>query len=349
MSEHPTATTPSESPDAQFRTPPLGAIIAFGVVALAGLALLIRGLVTKAVATCHGAAMAPDDTCTFGGRRTAADYTQDFQTRLDIAQASLHGQQLAGALVILGALVTIGLLVAAWRRDLRLVEGLAQERPEHGHVDRGLLVPVFGAICAIVLMGAGGYVALGLNPDSALFPIVGGLMVLAGLAVLVMSRPKGATALLVYPSELGVVSRGARSSVPYTDVTYFVGERTRSFNWAGSGRGDIMLSADEAPAFRDALAQRAHTAWVQAAPQRLARGESVEFGDITLDPQTLTIAGTALPLSGVAGIRAVKDSNATYYEALDAAGAVQGRIDTSRVAHAAVLRQVLAPSGITLP
>lgn len=355
MSAQPTA-APTSGPDVdQFGKPPLGAIIFFGVVALVGLGLLLRGLTAKAVASCHGVTMAPGDTCTTGDssrRGGTGSYTQDFQTVLDGAEGTLRGFQLGGLLVLLGALVVIALLLATWRRDRALVSALAQERPEHSHVDRGLLVPVFGGICAIALLGAGGFLFFhmqGASGMSPLWTVICAALVIVGVLALVMSRPKGATALLVYPDQLGVVNRGARSSVPFADVQYFLGDTTRSFNWVGSGRSDIMLTTDESPAFRDALAQRAHTALLQAAPQRLAQGEALDFGDITLRRDALTIAGKTISMGDVAGFRVVKDDDNTAYEVHDGAGNALGRTATSRVAHTAVLRQVLAGSGITLP
>lgn len=334
---------------ASFRKPPVGALIFFALAALAGLGVLVRALTAKAVATCQGSAMSPGDMCEFGSRRSG-DYTHDYQTRLDVAEAALHGQQLAGLLVLLAALVIIGLLLSTWRRDLRMLEGLAQERPELSHVDRGLMAPVLGGICAIALLGAGGYsffVFQGASGFGILHAVLAAV-ILAGFLVLVMARPKGATALLLYPTDLAVVSRGARSRVPYSDVQHFVGDKIHSFNWAGSGRGDVMLGEDDSPPLSQVLAERTRAALAESAPQQLAQGQTLDFGEITLSRDVMTIKGKNIAMGDLAAFITATSGTDTTFEARDHSGTVLGSAVTARVANSGILRSLLADRGIAV-
>lgn len=326
-----------------YRTPPKGATIFFGLVALAGLAALVRASLTQAVASCHGEVMAAGASCTTGGRRTA-DSTATYDEVLAMAEDSLRGQQLGGLLVLLGALVIIGLLVSTWWRDVRMAEGLSGESPELAHADRGLMAPVAGGVVGLLLLAAGGWMFFRMSP------VWGAPLILVGLVVLVMARPRGATALLLYPTRLVTVSRGSRHEVAYSDVQHYVGDRTHSFNWVGSGRGDILLAESESPQFRAALAERTHTAWAQSAPQRLTQGEVLDLGDVTLQRDVLSIKGTKIPLTDLTALQLTSTKeDGTVYAAVDRSGATRASVATARVANTAVLRSLLASAGVAVP
>ena len=358
MTQQPAPSAPSsfEQSVTAFRRPPVAPIVWFALLAAGAIFLLIRSQSMVAVAKCQGRVMRVGEVCSYtsrsrrGGRRSVV---REYDVALKLAERNIDGLMLGSILAAVLAGVFIGLLILAWRRDLTVLDGLRQETPDASLVDRGLLGTVLGGTIAVGVALLGGWLMYrfqgGVDEWRTLPTVFGALILLVAALIAYASRPKGGSVLMLYPSGLGILSRGRRQGAAYDQVHYLGDVPSLRVNWIDSGRGDIDADDSAGDHFRELLIQRVNQAWAHTAAQRLSQGETLDFSAIKVNREGITTGGTFTPFAQIAGIRHEKDKDGTYYALVLANGSLRNRAEIKRVANIPVLRLVLQQMGRNLP
>lgn len=318
----------------------------FALLAVGAVLMALRAAGATAVAKCQGDVMQIGQICSYTTRSRRSGtrrIRRDYDTALTLSERGIDGRMLGSVLAAAFAIVLIILLLVAWQRDNRLLLGLQQENPEASSVDRGLTGSVIVGTLAVGVVWLGGYLLYrfhGGTPGWRIAPVIfASLILLGALVLLYVARPKGGSVLMLYPSGLGILSHGKRLGAPYSEVLYLGDNKVERINWLGSGRGDVSTTPDSV--FSQLLKTRVDQVWLQTGPQRLAEGQTLDFGGLKLSMEGITVGKQLVRWPQIAGLRQEKDKEGLHYAVVSPGGSTAARVTVGQVANVPILRTLL--------
>lgn len=330
---------------------------AFPIAAAVMLTLILAGAIARfasrigaePAAICKDVPMAVGDICERRGRR-GRRFTSTYETVLAQSQASITGDRIAPPVIAVLVVVMVIAMVMRWRRDTVLAASFAQERPAHAHATRTAWRVVLWTILASVVMYAGTQMVLAMTINARAVGGVGVFVVLlAGIGLAYVGRPKGSEYVGVYGEGARLARRGKVSGAPWSQLQY----TPRSADGAGDLRVVGETTSVTVPAaFGSDVGVATTSAWTAHAWDRLSAGEVLDFGAVQLDRVGISAKkGAVVPyaeLGHIASATPRKEGLHIYFYGRDGRELID--VSAGQIANPEALRWLLGQyCGVTLP
>lgn len=192
-----------------------------------------------------------------------------------------------GAGLVLAALLFLGALVRAWRRDLRVAPLVAGDRPECASGGPAMFYEGYvsaGSVLAAIGVGVFGFWFVPSAADGAAWGWITPVLIgLAAISLGVFVRWRGNEYVGIDAEGIRLVRRGRLASAPWPRVQYFESGQV--------GIEGTPVRAGVGDEVEERIRELAVAAGLASYDGRLRAGESVDLGAVTLDPTALVLEG----------------------------------------------------------
>jgi sulfur transfer complex TusBCD TusB component (DsrH family) len=341
---------------AAFRRFPVGLVVFLGVFVAAGLYLASRHFGADAVAMCGDETMLPGDQCEQTRRRRRSISTtttiRSYEEQLTASARAHEAWVWVGVAVAVLAVIVILLVVLRWRSDVALARTMfGQQAPLTAFSTTTGTGVGLGYVIAAAVAGAGLFfgVRAGATDGEIVGIVIAAVGVIAALAIVAASRPKGSTLVWAYDPGARIVTRSTSQDVPWSDLRYFVDLQNDTYmqiGWKGSKHQVLVDDKDFFATMRSKINSTALAEVQQAAPT----GEPVDFGAVTLSGRTITFGKKSFDAASLAAINAVKTKEGVELQVRDRSGGTPVTIRPATFANSDVLFHVLHEQfGVVVP
>ena len=204
-----------------------------------------------------------------------------------VATTNWYGAFWTGPAVVALAALMLVLVWRAWRLDVALVDRLQDERPIAAWAAPASNDSIYGA-----LVLAGLIIALPFGTIVVAVPL------LLGLILLVVAPPSGGRYLGAYEDGIRLARSGNLRGAPWTAVLVHTSSDypPKPVGLALAGEVGIEPLTPEMAAV---IAPPVFAAWSATARERLAAGDTLDFGDVTLTSHELSKGPEVVPVDDI--------------------------------------------------